>query len=159
MPCLRWWDTSTPLRQLAQCGKKTVAALAASGVKTLDDVLSADPRALERIVRRPFPYGATLMRQVRELPRQHSVRLLVVTCTPRMLTVEVRGVCVRVVVSSVSGSHLHRSVGQCVVDASVTGHGATRNGTHFRWRQHRRRRRAARWSAEPRRGSCVVVVG
>ena len=72
-----WDDTTRPMRQIPQCGKKSVAALADAGYRTLDDVLHADPRALERVVNRAFPHGDNLLACVRALPPATNVRVRV----------------------------------------------------------------------------------
>ena len=75
---LRMWDdTRYPMKQIAGCGKKSVRALAANGVVSLDDVVAADPRALERYVNRAFPHGNHLVSEVLKLPCKMLVTVAV----------------------------------------------------------------------------------
>ena len=72
-----WDDTRFPMRQIPQCGKKSILALAAAGYRSLDDVAAADPRALERIVNRKFPHGDHLIDSVLALPAPMRLSLTV----------------------------------------------------------------------------------
>lgn len=72
-----WDDTRFPMRQIPQCGKKSILALAAAGYRSLDDVAAADPRALERIVNRQFPHGDHLIDSVLALPAPMRLSLTV----------------------------------------------------------------------------------
>ena len=72
-----WDDTRFPMRQIPQCGKKSILALAAAGYLSLDDVAAADPRALERVVNRQFPHGDHLIDAVLALPAPMRLSLTV----------------------------------------------------------------------------------
>jgi ATP-dependent DNA helicase HFM1/MER3 len=61
-------DTIYPMRQIPKCGKKSVQALAEAGLRSLDQVLAQDPRALERVVNKAFPHGNHLHDAIRSLP-------------------------------------------------------------------------------------------
>jgi ATP-dependent DNA helicase HFM1/MER3 len=56
------------MRQIPKCGKKSVQALAQAGLRSLDQVLAQDPRALERVVNKAFPHGNHLHDAIRSLP-------------------------------------------------------------------------------------------
>ena len=56
------------MRQIPKCGKKSVQALAEAGLRSLDQVLAQDPRALERVVNKAFPHGNHLHDAIRSLP-------------------------------------------------------------------------------------------
>ena len=63
------------MRQIPRCGKKSVQALANAGLRSLDEVLAQDPRALERIVNKAFPHGNHLHDAIRSLPCAMVLRI------------------------------------------------------------------------------------
>ena len=85
-----WDDTALPMKQIPQCGKKSVRALAEAGLTSLDDVLAADPRALERVVNRAFPHGNHLIDSVLALPANMRVQMRVKEAWNGGVTIQVR---------------------------------------------------------------------
>ena len=67
---LRVWDASGGVcRQFDGVGRVLGAQLAAAGVNTLDDVDAADPRRLEAVTGRNYPFGDTLKAAAARTPR------------------------------------------------------------------------------------------
>ena len=82
-------DTKYPMKQIPQCGKKSVQALANAGMRSLDDILGADPRDLERIVNRAFPHGNHLLDSVLALPCPMNIQIRVKEAWNRGITVQI----------------------------------------------------------------------
>lgn len=84
-----WESTGCAVRQLDGVGDKTALLLVDGGLRTLDDVAAADPRRLESICKRAFPFGSQLQRQVQALPTA-SLGLAEVGASASHVDVELR---------------------------------------------------------------------
>jgi len=73
-----WTGTRLETRQLAGVGDVTAERLAAGGVHTLRQLAAVEPRRLESIAQRPYPWGA----QVHDALRRCMPPDLELTCTP-----------------------------------------------------------------------------
>lgn len=64
-----WDDSSLHMMQLEDLGIVRTRKLVAAGIKSIEDIESADPRRIETIVSRNVPYGSRLQEQAKAFPR------------------------------------------------------------------------------------------
>ncbi|KAG0617455.1 hypothetical protein M758_5G190600 [Ceratodon purpureus] len=76
--CLKqrlWENTKYQLKQLAGVGLVTAKALVAAGMDSFEKLASADPRRLETITGRKFPYGDQLKTCLNDVPPKVEMNL------------------------------------------------------------------------------------
>ncbi|KAI7734384.1 hypothetical protein M8C21_024537 [Ambrosia artemisiifolia] len=75
-----WDDSPYLLKQLSGIGMVTAKALQSMGVKTFDSLSEADPRKIEMVTGRKFPFGNHIKESLLSLPPKVDMKVEEITC-------------------------------------------------------------------------------